>query len=375
MDTQRITDALNERFHQDGHRLVFWHDPDREFEESLGDLDLNEVSVLRLDALPALELKVRLELDDPAGRYLLYAPFPPPPPDEDWLLDIRLYSGSFSADRASMLLTDLGLTTQSLRAHLAERARFFASRERLERLKKLVSPDDTATDLDRKLIAVLVKADHPEFFTLLITLLDGIPDGQLDTAPPVWPDLAKYDVEAAFWDLVETHFGWRDPTPTLKGLLIRLMVSDLANALGSALPAGLAHLVLPQRGMANAVVCLAQWRDSSARSPSYERLSAAVAETIKLDQQLSGLGLEALQEAKTFLRVEQAIAGRLRDRVLDTAETIDAEAIRAVVAGRQDGYWVATTLADTEAAPRQALPPDTPVAGHDRCRPLQGRQR
>ena len=190
---------------------------------------------------------------------------------------------------------------------------------------------------------------------MLITLLDGIPDGQLDTAPPVWPDLAKYDVEAAFWDLVETHFGWRDPTPTLKGLLIRLMVSDLANALGSALPAGLAHLVLPQRGMANAVVCLAQWRDSSARSPSYERLSAAVAGTIKLDQQLSGLGLEALQEAKTFLRVEQAIAGRLRDRVLDTAETIDAEAIRAVAAGRQDGYWAATSLADTEAAPRQAL--------------------
>ena len=361
MDTQRITDALRERFDQDGHRLVFWHDPERAFEESLPELvqhlaqTLDGLSLLRLDDAPALELKVRLELDDPSGRYLLYAPFAPPAPEQDWLLDIRLYSGSFSADRASMLLADLGLTTQSLRSHLAERARFFASRERLERLKKLVSPDDDAAALDRKLIAVLIKADHADVFTLLITLLDGMPDGPLDAPPPLWPELTKYGVEAAFWDLVETHFGWRDPTPTLKGLLIRLMVSDLANALGSALPAGLAHLVLPQRGLANAVVCLAQWRDSSTRSPSYERLSAAVAETIKLDQQLSGLGLDALQEAKTFLRVEQAIAGRLRDRVLDTAETIDAEAIRAVVARRQDGYWASTTLADTEAAPRQAL--------------------
>ncbi|MCF7978319.1 MAG: BREX-1 system phosphatase PglZ type A, partial [Chromatiaceae bacterium] len=361
MDIQRITDALRERFQQDGHRLVFWHDPERAFEESLPELTqalaqaLDGVSLLRLDESPTLAIKVRLELDNPAGRYLLYAPFEPPAPDEDWLLDIRLYSGSFSADRASMLLSDLGLTTQSLRSHLAERARFFASRERLERLKRLIAPDDSAIDLDRKLIAVLIKADHPEFFTLLITLLDGIPDGQLDEPPPLWSDLDKFGVEAAFWQLVEAHFGWQDEAPTLKGLLIRLMVSDLANALGSAVPAGLAHLVLPKRGVANAVVCLAQWRDSSARSPSYERLSAAVAEAIKLDQQISGLELQTLQEAKTFLRIEQAIAGRLRDRVLETAERIDAEAVRTIASQRQDGYWASTQRADTETAPRQAL--------------------
>lgn len=96
MDIQCITDALRERFQQDGHRLVFWHDPERAFEESLPELTqalaqaLDGVSLLRLDELPTLAIKVRLELDDPAGRYLLYAPFEPPAPDEDWLLDIRL---------------------------------------------------------------------------------------------------------------------------------------------------------------------------------------------------------------------------------------------------------------------------------------------
>lgn len=75
METQRITDALRERFDQDGHRLVFWHDPERAFEESLPELiqlltwTPDGVSLLRLDDHPALELKVRLELDDPSGRY------------------------------------------------------------------------------------------------------------------------------------------------------------------------------------------------------------------------------------------------------------------------------------------------------------------
>ncbi len=96
--------TLIERFHQEGRRVVFWHDPAREFEESLPALvqALDGVSLLRLDEHPALAIKVQLEQDDPSGRYLLYAPFDPPAPEQDWLLDIRLHSGSLSADRASL---------------------------------------------------------------------------------------------------------------------------------------------------------------------------------------------------------------------------------------------------------------------------------
>ncbi len=128
----RIEQSLERLFQSEGHRIVFWHDPAREFEEVLPDLSLADVSLLRLDEHGALAAKVRLEQEDPTGRYLLYAPFEPPEPENDWLLDMRLYSASFSADRASMLLSDLGLTQQSLRQHLGDRAKFFANRDRLE---------------------------------------------------------------------------------------------------------------------------------------------------------------------------------------------------------------------------------------------------
>jgi uncharacterized protein (TIGR02687 family) len=371
MDTQRITDALHQRFHQDGHRLVFWHDPEREFEESLPILmrTLDGVSLLRLDAHPALEVKVRLELEDPDGRYLLYAPAPPPAPEDDWLLDIRLYSGGFSADRASMLLADLKLTQVSLRAHLAERARFFASRERLERARRLIQPEDDALAIDRKLIAVVARAEQPEFFHLLIALCAEMlhPLGELlaasaagagadlDAEPPAWEELAKFGLLDAFWTLVEQHFGWREETPRLKNLLLRLLVSDFAHGCGGAVPTGLKHLLLPRTGTANAVVCLAQWRDSSARGAAYERLSGAVAESLKLEQHLSGLRIEDLAEVKTFLLVEQVIASRLRDRVLETANSLEPAAIRALAAKRQDGYWATLALPDRPAAPRRAL--------------------
>jgi uncharacterized protein (TIGR02687 family) len=355
MDIKRIETALMDQFLTEGQRLVFWHDPEREFEDSLATLNLEAVTLLRLDEHPALAVKVRLEQEDPTGRYLLYAPAEPPEPELDWLLDIRLYSASFRADRASMLLAELGLTQQALRPHLAERARFFASRERLERLKKLVSPDDGALDLDRKLIAVLVKADQPEFFTVLIALFDAIPEGHLDALPPAWDELEKQGVLASFWALVASSFGYQEDAPSLKNLLIRLLVSDLAHACQSALPEGLKHLILARQGTANAVVCLAQWRDSLTRGPSYDTLSAAVARAIKLESHLGALSIDDLAEVKTFLLVEQTIASRLRDRVLETVETIKPELIRAIASRRQDGYWAAPGLPDTPSAPRRAL--------------------
>jgi hypothetical protein len=143
MDTSRIASTLNEMFYEHS-RIVFWYDPEAEFEEALPELGLKGVSLLRLDEHSALAVKVRLEQEDPTGRYLLYAPFEPPEPDKDWLLDMRLYSASFSADRTSTLLAELGLIQQSLRQYLAERAKFFANRDWLERLNKLISPSTSA---------------------------------------------------------------------------------------------------------------------------------------------------------------------------------------------------------------------------------------
>jgi uncharacterized protein (TIGR02687 family) len=354
VELDRICAALRKDF-QEGCRIVFWHDPDRQFEQGLDEVGLDGVSLLRLDQHPALAVKVRLEQEDPTGRYLLYAPFDPPEPSQDWLLDMRLYGASFSADRPSMLLSDLGLTQQSLRQHLAERGKFFASRERLERLKKLVSPTDSELDIDRKVIAVLAKADQPEFFNVLVSLYDAIPQGNLDALPPAWEELEKYGVQPAFWALAASHFGYQEEAPSLKNLLIRLLVSDFAHACRAELPGGFKHLRLSRQGTANAVVCLAQWRDSSTRGPSYEALSAAVAEAVKLEHHLGSLEVDDLVEVKTFLQVEKAIASRLRDRVFETADAIKPEAIRNIASRRQDGYWAAPGLPDTPRAPRRAL--------------------
>lgn len=174
MDVKQITDALDRVFNEENARVVFWNDPDGEFVESLPSVALEGVSVLQLDQIGALEAKVRIEQDDPDGRYLLYSPSEEPEYEEDWLLDIRLYGRSFRADRASIILQELGLAHQHLRQHLTKRRKFFDNKERLHKLASLASPEDSELDLDRKMLAVAAKADQPELFNILRTLFSTL---------------------------------------------------------------------------------------------------------------------------------------------------------------------------------------------------------
>src|SRR6266446_2108454 len=169
-DLNQIHSALERLFKEEGRRIVFWNDPDQEFQNTLQLIVLDGVTTLRLDEVGALEAKVRLERDEPTGKFLLYSPSEEPEFEDDWLLDIRLYSRSFRADRASILLQELGLVQQHLRQHIADRRKFFDAKDRVQKLKSFVAAEDSAADLDRKMLAVLLRAEQPELFTLVRTL-------------------------------------------------------------------------------------------------------------------------------------------------------------------------------------------------------------
>lgn len=358
-DLDQIHTALERLFSDEGQRIVFWNDPDREFQNTLPFIMLAGVTTLRLDEVGALEAKIRLERDDPSAKFLLYAPTEEPDYEDDWLLDIRLYSRSFRADRASILLQELGLISLHLRTHIGERRKFFDAKERLQKIKALVAPDDVAADLDRKMIAVVAKADQPELFNVVQTIHSAWAEAgseiDLDNPPVVWGQIEKFDLDGPFWQMVKATFGYEEENPTLKNFLLRLMVTDYAHHVKGDTPQSIRGLLLPRTGWSNAVVCLAQWRDSSSKASSYDRLSAEAATILKIEDHLPNLEIDQLVDVMTFLAVEKRIASSLRERVQGTADTINAEDVRAIATRRQSGHWASPAVADSTDAPRQAL--------------------
>ena len=140
-----------------------------------------------------------------------------------------------------------------------------------------MAPDDTAADIDRKMIAVVSKADQPEPFNLLQTVfhawMEAGEDIDLDDPPAVWGLIEKFDLDVPFWQMAKSKFGYEEESPTLKKLLLRLMVTDFAHYLKGEKPfrRRCAACSCHTAGWSNAVVCLAQWRDSNSRGASYDR--------------------------------------------------------------------------------------------------------
>ena len=354
MDVPQINDKLAELFQE--HRIVFWNDPESEFENSLDDLALDSVEIIRPDKEGQFKTKIVLEIEKPDQEFLVYSAQPVPEYEDDWLLDIRLYSYQFSADRASVLIDEFGLKNHLLRDHFNQRKKFFASKTRLLALKKMVNPDDTSTDLDRKMLAVVIKSEHDDILDIVRTIYNSIGDAEsLDDIPVVWEQAVKLDLEGPFWVFVKTFLGYSDDHPSLRNLLTTLLVTDLAYSVGDALPDSLRHFVLPVANHSNVAVCLAQWRDSSSKGQSYDHLSSLVSEALGLEGLVSGIGLEDLLGAETFLDVERAIARKLRDRVIQTADAINAEEIIQVAQERQDKHWANARLPDHAEVPRKAL--------------------
>lgn len=339
MSQSRIVDSLVALYANN--TVVFWHDVDAEFSTSVDGLPLQDVQLVRIDSMPALQVKLNIERA-PRQKWLLYSNKSEPELAQDWLLDIRLRSKTFRADAASMLLEDLGLASQTLRAHLKQRAKFLRAKERQERLKRWVSSADDAETLDRKMLGVLARADQPDLFSILLRLFGSlVVDGEanLDADAKVWQEIVANELDQVFWVLVKNELGYDEAQPTVRDLMLRIFVTDFARSCPGKLPESLSHFILVDKaGAANASVFAARWRSDMAHFANYNVLSKAVANELNLLGLLSGMTAESLADSMTFEVAERRIIHDLKDRIIAGAGA-NMETVRALIARRRDGHW------------------------------------
>lgn len=352
MTQQRITDSLSTLFATQP--VVFWHDLEGEFASVVEGLQLDGVQLVRLDDTPAMRIK--LDIDSNTNqRWLIYSTRPEPEPSKDWLLDVRLRSKSFRADSTSILLEDLGLMTQSLRQHLKDRAKFLRAKDRVDRLKRLVLPTDTAADLDAKMLAVLVRADQPELFAMLQKLYAGmVADGvaDLNVQSKTWQDIAVNDLVPSFWALVQSQLGYQDAKPSLRDLLLRILVTDFCRSLAGDTPRQLAHLVLPQPNLAaNTSVFVGRWRSDITQFANYNALAQAVADELNVKNLLTNQSAEQLLDCMTFEDVELRVVQDLKTRIVAGAGA-NMDVVRSLIARRRDGHWANALLASANERTR-----------------------
>ena len=128
------------------HRVVFWHDPEGDYSADLDTLRLEGVETVRV-ANNEYAIKNRLLHLEPEAKFLVYRSGAVPTGIGNWLLDLELAYGVFTADRTALVLQELGLTANAVGDVVQAHEKFFRATRRVQSIKALLDADDDADKL------------------------------------------------------------------------------------------------------------------------------------------------------------------------------------------------------------------------------------
>jgi uncharacterized protein (TIGR02687 family) len=346
MDSKQLTQGLHQAFFSEGHRLVFWYDPEQNFGDELANLELPDVQVMDMTGESTLGVKLTLELEDSNGKYLLYFPHAEPESEDDWLLDMKLYSRTFYADRISIIFNELGLQQQSLRAHLARREKFL-SKARLAYLKRFIQPDFDEGALDLAMIAVVTRAESPDIANILFTLGDELAkaDGGLEHVPESIIELDRYGLIPPLVR-VQEEVGYPASEEELQGdkpfnfghFLIRLLATGFCESISDVPDWARSVALSSANAKATSRALLSRWRDSSRYYPAYDVVADWVSLALNIKSRIEDYSIETLASVATFREAEYRIIVDLVQAIPEARPT-DLNLFARVISDRLDGYW------------------------------------
>ena len=164
--------------------------------------------------------KLFLEHEDTSTNYLVYAPFPKPDVRENHLADTIRYSKEFFADRASLLMLDLGID-ERCKSTIQHYIKFFANKQRTQAFYDLEIGTYTRSTIEIGLMTVLCKSKLPSFEEIVRCVLT---EGDLEKNG-ILSEFEKYDLLKPFWQQCSLVFGYTEEDPSLLHLLMTMFAT------------------------------------------------------------------------------------------------------------------------------------------------------
>lgn len=315
LNLNQIIDRLNAEFAGETRKLVFWYDDKAQFAEDIQTVKLENAEVYYLKPDNQFYTKWFLERKDTTTNYLIYAPFPKPDVKDNHLEDTMLYSKRFFADRASLLLVDLGIDEQ-YKPLLERHIKFFANKERSQRFYDLEIENFTEETILVGMMCALCRTRSCSFEEVLRVVLT---DGTLRENKYL-AELDRYALIPAFWKLCEQQFGYTDSKPSLEKLLATLFVSYARRSLHCEVPATWKPFVSCKSG--NIIAFLDSLMNSIQYREKYDALSAHVAAGLRAEEALASMQPEDLIDCDAFQGIDSILIRWIVDRLL--AEDVGA---------------------------------------------------
>lgn len=334
LNLKQITDKLNKEFIGDTRKLVFWYDDKAEFTEDIDSMEIINAKVYHLQKDNQFQTKFFLERQDTTTNYLIYASFSRPQVRDNHLEDMLLYSRQFFADRASLLIVDLGID-QKYKPVIQKYIKFFGAKDRTQKFYDLELENFTRESIEVAIMSALCKTRISYFDEVVRVILT---EDQLDDNKFL-VEFEKYDLLEAFWRMCEEQFGYTDVKPTLEKLVITMFVSYTQRYLQGEIPQEWKNFTSYKSG--NIIAFLDNLMNNVLYRDQYDKLSSYVARGINAKSVLETYNPEALVNCDTFEVIDQIIINWVNARLLneDVGAKLNNQSIPDICKNRRKKHF------------------------------------
>lgn len=304
------------------HRIVFWYDPEAQYASEIDSLELPGVTTIRA-ANDEFAIKHRLLHDQPTDRFLVYRSGQVPTGIANWLLDLELAYGVFTADRRSLVSQDLGLTAEGIDDVVGAHEKFFNATKRVQSLKALLLPEDDAARARAKMSAVVLGQKEHSLLEITRTLLSENAKGQ----HAKYDALVDFGLDDFYWAGVASIYGYESASPSVEDLV--LWIFRRANdGFKSGRPGGLHNIQLD----------FASLRNDRRSQDALATLARRASVDLDYKASIEDASFRDLINDDLFEETDRKIISALARAVAE--QTVTAREVAEVVRARQSSVWI-----------------------------------
>ena len=339
MDLDTVLHDLNRRFAAPlpefyKRRIIFWYDEDREFEDKLEDLQLANATLVVLTGNNTFAVKKMLCEDDLSSNFLVYQPLSFSKDDENWLINVQLYSEEFRADLNSIWMDEMGLpSTPIIRKQVKAYRKFFNAKARRDAVAKLNKNISTAAQMHLAVMAAIAGCSDTQPNSIIREVIRGGLD--IDTNS-VYQGLVNYGAHKAFWVMVAQATGYNEGDDVNLGrLAIHMILTAATRTMHLDNLAGLdAFISIPHQ--AYCYDFISEWLHGDDVQQLYQ-VARYVEQEARLHARFAKLNVEDLVDTECFPCINEVILTSLMTEISN--QIIKVETIKAAVEKRRTMTW------------------------------------
>ena len=339
MSTESIQFSLNRRFAAPlpefyRRRIIFWYDEDREFEDKLDEIELSSAKVVKLTGSNTFEVKKLLAHDDTAGNFLVYRPFGMDKPDDDWLINIELYSEDFRADLGSIWMDEMGLSASPvLHKQVRQYKRFFAAKDRRAKVSAFAKKIATAPQFHLAVMAAICGLKDMQPNSILRAVLKAGLEKETNTA---YQALVSYNAQNPFWVMVAQATGYKGGDDvSLSRLAVHTLLTAATRTMRQEYLMGLDSFIsVPHQ--AYCYDFISEWLRSEDAAQLYQ-VARYAEEEARLPQRFAKLSASDLADTECFPCINEIILTKMMTEIGN--QLIQVNEITALVEKRRSMAW------------------------------------